>query len=171
MHINLKAGTVLTAAAALAIAVPAAAHPGHGNHSGGNGQSHSHRCSPHRAAYVERGTVDADTASTLADNGDGTWSGTLVVDVTRASHRARGDVGSTVTYTFESAPLRVRFAGGATGFTAGERVRLIGKIAVVRKRCAAPDPVPAPVFRMVGVHPARSDSGSGSSDSESGSAS
>jgi hypothetical protein len=149
MRINVKVGTLVAAASAFAIAVPAAAHPG-------NHPSQSKKCSAHNAAYIESGTVDATTASTLAANPDGTWSGTLVVDVTRTNHLAKADKGTTVTYTFTNAKLTVRFDGGATGFTAGERVKLIGKLQVVGKKCTPLSPAATPVFRMLVVHPASS---------------
>jgi len=79
-----------------------------------------------------------------------------VVDVKTANHMAKADKGQTVTYTFTDAKLRVRFDGGTSAFTAGERVMLIGKEAAVAKKCTALTPAPAPVFRMIVVHPALS---------------
>jgi hypothetical protein len=154
MTLNPRIGALVTAGT-LAVAVPALAHPGPATHpTKPSHPSHSHRCAPHKAAYVESGTVDATTASTLAKNADGTWTGTLVVDVTRANHHAKGDKKTTVTVTFTSATLHVKFDGGTTGFTAGERVKLIGKLATVAKKCPALSPPATPVFRMVVVHPA-----------------
>jgi hypothetical protein len=156
MNTNVKLGALVAAASTLAIAVPAAAaHPGNSDHGArGDHSSHSHKCQTHNVAYVESGTVDSATPSTLAANPDGTWSGTLVVDVARTNHRAKADKNSTVTYTFANAKLRVVFDGGATGFAAGERVQLIGKLAAVAKKCTTATPAPAPAFRMVVVHPA-----------------
>jgi hypothetical protein len=150
---NRKLPTLVAATSALVLAVPAAAHPTPSGHP--PKESHpSHKCAPHRVAYVESGTVDSATAATLAANPDGTWSGTLVVDVKHANHWAKADKGTTVTYTFTNAKLRVRFDGGATGFTAGERVQLIGRLTVLAKNCTAPTPAATPVFRVVVVHPA-----------------
>lgn len=151
MNFNTKIGT-LAAVGAMLVAVPAAAHPG-GNSNGTHGQSgsHSHKCQAHNRAYVEGGTVDSTTASTLAQNTDGTWSGTLVVDVTHANHAARADKGQTVTYTFTNAPVNVVFDNGSTGFTAGEPVQLIGKIAATGRRCPAPSTAPTPVFKRIVV--------------------
>ncbi|MHB1835381.1 MAG: hypothetical protein ACYCXW_10475 [Solirubrobacteraceae bacterium] len=157
----------MAAAGALIMAVPAAAHPGpsnghghpngHGNHNGGGQPAQSHKCRPHDVAYIESGTVDAATPSTLARNSDGTWSGTLVVDVKSADHAAKTDrQKASVTYTLTDAKLRVRFDKGTSasaGFTAGERVKLIGKLATVGKNCTALRPAPTPVFRMLIVHP------------------
>ena len=173
MKTNIKAGALIAAASALAIAVPAAAHPGPSSHassgSHGSGTSHpssssrpghnghpsqSHKCRAHNRAYVEGGTVNAATTLTQAGSGDGTWSGNLVVDVTMANHAARADKQQTVTYTFTDAKLKVRFKHGASGFTAGERIKLIGKQAAVAKKCTALSADPAPVFRMLVVQPA-----------------
>ncbi|HLH64695.1 MAG TPA: hypothetical protein VKV27_03260 [Solirubrobacteraceae bacterium] len=170
MRLSRRSSAVVALAGALAIAAPAAAHPGpggnHGRHNGqgqsgtpgdhGRGSSRSRRCEPHNVAYVESGTIDATTASTLAQNPDGTWSGTLVVDVRNVNHHALGDRGKTVTYTFTDAHLRVRFQHGTTTFAAGERVKLIGKIEMVARRCMALTPAPAPTFRMIVVVPAAS---------------
>lgn len=155
MKLNLKLGTLgtlgmLAAATAVAVAVPAAAHPGKPDH-----QSNGHKCKAHKVAYVESGAIDSATTSTLAQNSDGTWSGTLVVDVTRANHWAKADKTETVTYTFTDSTLRVRLDGGATGFTAGDSVHLIGKLPVVSKKCSTASVTPStPAFRMIVVHPA-----------------
>ena len=154
MKLNIKAGLAVAAAGAL-VAVPATALAGppsnHGNGKGSNGASpSSHKCVAHNIAYVEGGIVDAKTTAAYAN---GAWSGTLYVDVTRANHAAKGDKGTTVAVD-PTTVKAIRFDGGATAFTAGERVQLIGKIQAVAKKCAALDPAPTPVFRMVVVHPA-----------------
>jgi hypothetical protein len=157
LRINLRLAAIVTAAGALAIAVPAAAHPVPSDHPTGAGHtSQSHRCQAHNVAYIESGTVDAVTPSTLAKNPDGTWSGTLVVDVARTNHWAKANEGQTVSYTFTNATLEVRLDDGSSGFAAGEQVRLIGKLAAVAKKCSALSPAATPVFRMVVVHPAAS---------------
>jgi hypothetical protein len=161
LRLNVKVGTLTAAATALAIAVPAAAHPGTSGHphssshaSGAHHRSQPHRCTPHNVAYLVSGTIDSATGSTLAAIPDGTWSGTLVVDVSRSSHWAKADKGTTVTYPFTNAKLTVRFDGGTNGFAGGERVKLIGKLAVVPKKCTTVTPAPSPTFRTVVVHPA-----------------
>lgn len=163
MRFNIRAGALVAAAGALAVAVPAAAADGHSHSTSADHPSHpaqSHKCKPHNVAYVESGNVAAGDGSTLAKNADGTWTGALVVDVTRTNHAAKGDANKTVNYSFTNAKLRVRFDGGTTAFTPGERVTLIGKLARVGKKCTAMDPAPAPVFRMVVVHPAASSTSS-----------
>jgi hypothetical protein len=161
-----EVAAAIAAAGSLAVAVPAVAHPGPGDHSGraDHGTGHSRKCD-HKVGYVEGGTVDSATTSTLVQNTDGTWSGTLVVDVTRANHAARADKGKTVTYTFTNATLKVHFDGVSAGFTAGERVQLIGKIAAGGHGCTAPSTPAAPTFRSIVVHAASSTTGSDSSSS------
>lgn len=141
---------------ALAVAVPAIAQADKGGNPAKPGKTHpaqSHKCKAHNVAYVESGTIDATTASTLAGS-NGTWSGTLVVDVKGSNHAAKGDRGKTVTYSFTTAKLRVRLGHGVTGFTAGERVQLIGKLATVGKKCTPLSPAATPVFSKVIVHAA-----------------
>lgn len=141
---------------ALAVAVPAIAQADKGGKTPKSGKNHptqSHKCTAHNVAYVESGTIDATTASTLAGSG-GTWTGTLVVDVKKTDHAARGDKGKTITYSFTSAKLRVRFGRGVTGFSAGERVKLIGKLATVGKKCTPLNPAATPVIGKVIVHAA-----------------
>src|SRR5438067_7091763 len=130
MRLNSRLCTIIAATGTLALAMPALAHPaGHGGSGkgggGAGGNSHSHKCKPHNVGYVEAGKIDSATASTLAQNQDGTWTGTLVVDVKHANRWAKGDKNTTVTYTFTNANVRVRFHGGTSGFAAGERVQLI----------------------------------------------
>lgn len=55
----------------------------------------------------------------------------------RANHWAKADKGKTVTYTLIASHLRVRLNGGTTGFSAGERVKLVGKLAVLATTCSA----------------------------------
>jgi hypothetical protein len=155
MRTNAKVAMLISAAGTLAIAVPAGAHPGP-DHGKGNHPAGSHKCKSHNVAYIASGTVDAATASTLAMNADGTWSGALAVDVTETNHWAKSVKGTTVTTAFTNAKLTVRFDGGTSGFAPGERVKLVGKLAVVAKGCPAPKPPASPVFRMVVVHPAKS---------------
>lgn len=159
MRLNVKLGTLVAAAGALAIAVPAAAHPGPNTHanthsSAATHSSNSHKCAPHNVAYIVSGTVGSTPASTLAANSDGTWSGSTAIAVTQTNHWARAVKGTTQTYTFTNSKLTVDMASGATSFAAGETVKLIGKIAVVNKKCTAPATAAQPVFRMAVVSPA-----------------
>jgi hypothetical protein len=154
MRIKLKTIALIAAAGALALTVPAAAHPNGSDHPHGPGHppATSHRCAPHNVAFIVYGTVAAGTSMTQDANAT-TWSGTLVVDVKRTNHWAKGTSG---TYTITSA--KVRFDGGTTGFSTGERVKLIGKLAVVRGKgktsCPNAGASATPTIRRIVVHPA-----------------
>ena len=176
---NRKLAALLVTVSALAVAVPVA-QGAKGGAKGGNPAAHgqvkkaakaakpaapaapttakthpaqSHKCMPHNVGFVESGTVDATTASSLAAGTDGTWSGTVVVDVNHSNHWAAADKGKTVTQTLTSVK-HVQLPTGTTSLTAGERVKLIGKLAVVAKKCTAPATAATPVFSKVVVHPA-----------------
>ncbi len=164
MRFSIKTSLAI-AATGLTVAVPAAAlagppsghgngnHPHAGDHPNAGGVSHSHGCLPHNRAYVEGGTVNATQTSTMSLQSDGTWSGTLYVDVKHANRAAKADRNQTVSWNL--ANVRVRFDGGATAFAAGERVQLIGKIQAAGKKCtASSSTTPAvPTFRLIVVHP------------------
>lgn len=164
MRLNFKAGALVAVAGALVIAVPAAAHPSGSDHpkgnNQGNGSSHSsasHGCKAHKVAYIVHGTIDSSqTAITVTD---GTVaSGTLVVDVTRTDHWAKADKAATQPVSYQLGPgTKVKFDGGTTDFSSGERVNLIGKAGVVKnKHCTGAGTVGTPTVRMVVVHPAAS---------------
>ncbi len=149
MRFNTRVGTLATAGAlaagALAVAGPAAASPTH--------HEHSDKCKAHGVAYVESGTV---TSSTLVkDTNSDLRTGTLVVAVNEANHWAKNDKGTTVSYTFTGAKLKLRLGDGITSLTPGERVSLIGELRVVGEKCPALSPASTPVVHMVVVHPAR----------------
>ena len=115
---------------------------------GSKGKGTAKRCAVRAWSYVAHGTVDA--APALTANPDGTYDGTLVVDVTRANHHGKAHKGTTQTYTLDDA--KVKFAGtpdrnadgkvDAADVLPGDRVKVKGKITAKRKRCAttATDP-------------------------------
>jgi hypothetical protein len=155
MRIRFKTGA-LVAAGALAIAVPAAAHPGNTTHpTNTDHPSGTHSCKTHHVAYIVGGTVTDASGLTVTN---GTATGTLVITVTDANKRAKKDgaaKGTSKTYTVTGA--KVKFDGGTTSVANGDRVQLIGKFPVVRshgKNPCTPPPSPKPTFRMVVVHPA-----------------
>ena len=142
MRINFKAGALVAAASALAIAVPAAAHPSGSDHPNGtshpNGSSHpsgSHG-QAHNVAYIVSGTIDSSQGTIMVTNGT-VSSGTLEVDVTQTNHWARKDKTASQPVAYQLGPnTNVKFDGGTTGFSTGERVKLIGKAPVVsNKHC------------------------------------
>ena len=99
----------------------------------------SHKCKPHKVAYVASGIL---VSQTLAKNADGTYSGEVTVEVKRTNHHAAGDNGKTKTYKVEN--VRVTFgladtnndgSAGLDDVKAGDRVKLIGKITALAKKC------------------------------------
>lgn len=177
MRINFKGAGLVATASALAIAVPAAAHPSSSDHPTAtnhpNGSSHSeashpsasHRCTAHQVAYIVYGTIDAKQALApiVVAPGGKVPSGTLDVDVKQTNHWARQDKPSSpsappISYTLGPKTM-TKFEGGTTGFVtpSNERVKLIGKATVVTNpRCRGAGEVGTPTFRMVVVHPAAS---------------
>lgn len=159
MKVNIRTAVVVTAASALAIAVPAAAHPGASDHPGASSHSlASHKCAPHNVAYIVHGKIDLSQGTLTVTNGK-VASGTLEVDVARTNHWAEGDrANPTQPVGYVLGPnTTVKFDGGTSGFTGGERVTLIGRAsAVTNKHCAGAGTAGTPTIRMVVVHPAAS---------------
>jgi hypothetical protein len=155
MRVNIKTGIVVAAAGALAITVPAAAHPS--NHPHGSGHApNPEACEAQNVAYIVSGKLDAAQGAVTV-NPDGTVSGTLLVDVSHTNHWARGDKSKSQPVSYTLTNTKVKFDGGTSKILPGERVHLIGKQAVVtNKRCKNAGPTGSPTFRMVVVHPAAS---------------
>jgi hypothetical protein len=141
-------------------ATPALAHPGptsNPGHSGSNGfSSKSHKCKPHAIAYVASGTL---VSQTLAKNADGSYSGDVVVNVMHGNHQAKTDKGTTKTYTVTN--VRVTFGLADTNndgsvalddLAAGARVKLIGKITTLAKKCDHSSFTAATTIRKVVFH-------------------
>ena len=140
---------VLALAATALVAAPATAHK--------TGQAHSHgkskRCKPHNVAYVASGILAGHTlvqteGAATTDTGDDRYSGTLTINVKRTNKHARGDDETTKTYTLEDD--KVSFGEGVTLQTAvvGQtRVKVIGKIARVHRKCQQPNPPAQPNIR------------------------
>jgi hypothetical protein len=122
MRTTAKIGAVV-AAGALAIAVPAAADPAHPSHPSGTDPGKSHKCATHEVAYVAHGTIVS--WSPTAPTGNGPYSGTVTVLVTKVNHHANK---GSQPYTLTGA--KVRFDQGTTSPATGDPVTLIGKIAV-----------------------------------------
>jgi hypothetical protein len=167
---------LLAAGAAALMTSPAWAKPEHpapqnGEHTHG-GQPH--RCVPHRVAYIAAGllvsqtlTLDDSTSpppttattSALTPDGGDTYSGQLTVDVKRTNRHARADKDQTVTYTVSHA--RVRFGmpdvngDGSVGLDdvqPGARVKLIGKITKLARRCDQSGFTPTTTIRQIVFH-------------------
>jgi ribosomal protein L31 len=130
---TIKAAATATAIAALA-AVPAQAHKP------AEHPSQSHKCTPHKVGFTAAGTLEsaALTQTAGADTTtrkDDRYSGTLTVDVKRASHKAA--TGSQ-TYTLDNDRVKLYDAnhdGTKDEPKAGDRVKVKGKYTRLSKKC------------------------------------
>jgi hypothetical protein len=89
------------------------------------------KCQPHPVAYTVSGTF---SSGSLTLNSDGTYSGSLVVNVTKANDHAKAAKGTTVTYTLTSAKVKLH-GENAAALTANSRVKLKGTITTLAKNC------------------------------------
>jgi hypothetical protein len=144
-------------------------HPGKPSSPG-----HSHKCTPHKVAYVASGllvsqTLTLDGASppptttafvaALHPDAGNRYSGDVTVDVKHTNHHAAGDKGKTVTYTVSHA--RVTFAlpdvnndgsSGLDDLQAGDRVKVIGKVTALARRCDHSGFTPTTTIRHIVFH-------------------
>lgn len=124
----------------------------------GHGHGRSHRCLPHSVGYVAAGTL---VSQTLSANGDGTYSGQVVVKVTHTNHHAKGDLGKETTYTLQKARITFGLADtnkdggvGLDDLAKGDRVHLIGRITVLARKCQGEHTPTTTINRLVVHSPA-----------------
>ena len=106
------------------------------NHS----QSNSHKCKPHKVAWVVKGTL---VSQALTKNSDGTYSGTVNIDVTKTNKHAKAEKGKTnAQYTLDHVKAKFIVTDqpptgtiDETDLRPGDRVKLIGKITTLSKKC------------------------------------
>ena len=127
---------------------------GHGRH-----PAQSHRCAPHEVAYVAAGRLVSHTLvldgapptpslARAARGPDGpTYSGDVTIDVRRTNRHARGDKGTTKTYTLDHA--RVLHFDDAVP---GSRAKVIGKVTKLARRCDQTGFTPELTIRKLLVH-------------------
>jgi len=89
-------------------------------------------CTPHNVRFRVAGTVVS--GSLTAGTGKHTYSGTLVVQVTKASKAAKAAKGTQQTYTLTDTRLRLHGEDPAA-LTANSRVRLEGRMTALGKKC------------------------------------
>jgi hypothetical protein len=167
----MTARKILIAACAAALtATPAWAH-GRDDHP--TAPARSHKCAPHKVGYVAAGTlvdqtlvVDAAAADDAAK--PPTYSGDVTIDVAKANHAAKGDKGTTKTYTLDHARVvlglddqngdgRVDLGDLARG----DRAKVIGKVTKLAKKCDQTGFTPTLTIKKLIVHaPAQQDSDS-----------
>jgi hypothetical protein len=135
----MKKLALLSAVAALAVAVPATAKqpPNHPNDPNHPNHPDSNNCTPHNVAWIASGTLV--TWSLTKDANGSVTGGTVVIKVTNANHHAAGANGTTMTLMKEVVGARVRFGLGVNTSSpaVGSRVKLIGDVTAETKKCGA----------------------------------
>jgi hypothetical protein len=137
---------VLGVLGALALVVPVQASP----HYSTPASPHAHNCTPHNVGYNAWGTL---VNSALTADGNGRYSGTIEVNVTKANHHA-----STGDQTFTLTGARVKFHHGvdSTAPAPGSRVKLHGKITKLSKHCSTDGFTPTITVKKVDIHQPKS---------------
>jgi hypothetical protein len=131
---------------------PPSSHPNNADNPGSkhrsskgteNSGGHHGMCKLHKVGYVASGVLLSDK---LEKNADGTYSGEIEVKVTQTNHHGRVDKGTTRVYkakelehvhvTFGLADTNNDGSVGLDDLKPGEtRVKLIGKISALKKKC------------------------------------
>jgi hypothetical protein len=126
------------------------------NANGHGTPAHSHRCAPHAVGYVASGTL---VSQTLTQNTDGSYSGEVSIKVASSNQHASLEKGGTLTLKVEK--VRVVFGladtdgDGTVGIDEvkeGDRVKLIGKITTLAKKCNHKELTPKLTVRQVVVN-------------------
>src|SRR5438874_1321280 len=135
----------------------------HGNGATGKSGPHgkSHKCAPHRVAYVAAGTLAKEFTPTK--NADGTYSGDVTIKVKRFNHHAKVATETEKTYTLTNAHLVFAISdtnndgsAGTDDLKVGDLVALIGKITTIAKKCDHSKFTPQVTIRQVVFHDPRS---------------
>jgi opacity protein-like surface antigen len=94
--------------------------------------SKSHKCQPHKVAYVVHGKL---LSGSLTKNSDKTWSGTLTVHVTKTNKHAKSQKGTDQTYNLDHVKGKVGKGEDPSALTPDSRVEVQGKITKLAKKC------------------------------------
>jgi hypothetical protein len=140
---------LVVAAGAIAL-MPAGAQAMHHGHHGKAHAKHgskSHSCAQRKKAFVVNGALVSLTRDDAATTATDETSVTLTVRRANRHARRSGELvdtdastpGTQVTYVAASDPFRLKLSGYDTGQSpdVGDKVRVKGKIAFTRRRCAA----------------------------------
>jgi len=115
----------------------------------------SHKCKPHKVGYVASGTL---VSQALTKNADGSYSGEVTVEVKHTNHHAKADKGTkaykleNVDVTFGLADTNSDGSVGLDDLKAGDRVRLLGRITVLAKKCNQTGFTPTTTIRHLVFH-------------------
>jgi hypothetical protein len=107
------------------------------------------RCDPRRVGYNASGKL---VSSALTKGEDGRYSGTIVVDVKRANHRAPK---GTQTFTLENARVRFGKDVDPAAPAPGSRVKLHGKTTKLHKGCPTEGFTATTTIRNVSIKKAK----------------
>jgi hypothetical protein len=145
---SVKKLALLSAVAALVVAVPASAKKPPGNH------PDSHKCTPHNVAWIVSGTLT--TWSLTLDTGGKTYSGTVTMNVTRSNRHAEGAEGPGMTFTVTAAHVRFGHGVSSTAPAAGSKIKLIGDVTALAPKCSTTGFTPTVTVERVVLHKAHS---------------
>jgi hypothetical protein len=105
-------------------------------------------CTPHNHGFKASGTL---VSSALTKNADGTYDGTITVDVKKANHKA--PTGSQ-TYTLDDAKVKFHHGVDPLAPAAGSRVKIHGKITRLHKKCPTAGFTPTVTVKKVDINAA-----------------
>jgi hypothetical protein len=132
-------------------------HPPPGTHGKAGQHGASHKCKPHKVGYAAAGVLVSQTLT--KDDGANTYSGDVTVDVKHTNHHAAGDKGKTVTYTVSHAHVTFGLAdvngdgsAGLDDLQPNARVKVIGKITTIARKCDQTGFTPEITIRRVVFH-------------------
>ena len=164
MSIRRSASVALLVAAAAVIPAQASspANPGSQGHQQSGTHGNSHKCKPHKVAWVVKGTL---VSQTLTKNSDGTYSGDVTVNVTHTNKHARAERNppQPKTYTLDHAKAKFDVSDqpppdgtvDQTDLVAGDRVKLSGKITTLAKKCDQTGFTSTTTIRKASIKPAK----------------
>jgi hypothetical protein len=136
---------LLGALGAFAVAVPAQAdkpaHPPRPAHPAPKPPD----CTPHNHGYKASGKL---VSSALTKNADGTFDGTITVDVKKANHKAPT---GTQTYTLDNAKVKFHHGVDPLAPAAGSLVKIHGKITHLNKKCPTAGFTPTVTVKKVDI--------------------
>ncbi len=113
------------------------------------GPQQASKCVPHNRDYRASGHL---VSSALTSDGNGRYSGTLEVDVTRANHHAAtGDQ----TFTLDHAKVKFHHGVDPSAPAPGSRVKLQGRITHLPKHCQPGDFTPTTTVKKVDIRQAK----------------
>jgi hypothetical protein len=132
---------------------------GHGKangHSNGAAQpGTSHKCLPHKVAFIVSGRL---VRQTLVKNSDGTYTGTVTLKVTHTNRHAATEKHGALEKTYSLTNVRVTFglsdvngdhSVGLDDLKEGDRAKLIGKVTRLAKKCNSSGFTPQTSIRKV----------------------